>query len=137
MGVLVLQRKYATANSTIGELSHEGRFLCFILEDVVRPTKIKGKTAIPAGRYQIQITPSPRFKRDLPLLLNVPNYVGIRIHPGNDAGDTEGCLLPGLIMETDRVLNSRAAFEKLFSTIRFLLSKGDCWIEIKDVLSGE
>lgn len=130
---LILQRKWATKNSTIGELSLEGKFLCFILEDVVRGTKIKGKTAIPAGRYQIVVTPSPRFKRDLPLLLNVPNYVGVRIHPGNDADDTEGCLLPGLIREADRVLNSRAAFDKLFSTIRVLLKRGPLWIEIKDV----
>lgn len=108
----------------------------YVLEDAVRPAKIKGKTAIPAGRYQIVITPSNRFKRDLPLLLNVPNYEGIRIHAGNTAADTEGCLLPGAIAETNRVLNSRIAFNQLFSTIRVLLKEGELWIEIKDVTNA-
>lgn len=133
MNVFVLQRKWATEKSTIGELSLNGKSVCLILEDPVRPVKIKGQTAIPAGKYQVVITPSNRFKRDLPLLLNVPNYEGVRIHPGNGPDDTEGCLLPGLERSTDRVLASRVAFERLFSTLRVLLKQGDVWIEIKDV----
>jgi hypothetical protein len=75
----------------------DGEFECFILEDRLRPTGIKvpGETAIPQGRYEIQHTYSPRFRRNLPLLINVPGFEGIRIHPGNKAVDTEGCLLPG------------------------------------------
>ncbi len=124
----VLQRKWLTPESTIGELSLDGKFLCFILEDTIRPEKIKGKTAIPKGKYEIVITPSNRFKRDLPLLLNVPNYEGIRIHPGNTAADTEGCLLPGLERSKDKVLASRIAFDELFATIRTLLKQGELWI---------
>lgn len=133
MATFLLQRKWATDKSTIGELSLDGKVMCFILEDVVRPEKIKGKTAIPAGNYKIIITPSSRFKRDLPLLLNVPNYEGIRIHPGNTAADTEGCLLPGIERSMDKVSASRIAFDHLFSTIRMLLRQGEVWIEIKDV----
>ncbi len=133
MNTLQLQRKWATDKSTIGELTLDGKFLCFVLEDVVRPQKIKGKTAIPAGKYKIFVTPSNRFKRDLPVLLNVPNYEGIRIHPGNAPEDTEGCLLPGLERTTDRVLASRIAFDHLFSTIRVLLKQSEVWIEINDV----
>lgn len=132
MNTLLLKRKWLTPNSTIGELSLDGKFLCFILEDTVRPEKIKGKTAIPAGRYQIIITPSNRFKRDLPLLLNVPNYEGIRIHVGNVPENTEGCLLPGVERGKDQVIASRIAFDKLFSTIRVLLKKGELWIEIEN-----
>lgn len=133
MKTLVLQRKWATDKSTIGELSLGSKRLCFILEDVVRPVKIKGKTAIPAGKYKVIVTPSNRFKRELPLLLNVPNYEGVRIHPGNSAEDTEGCLLPGLERSTDRVLASRVAFDHLFSTLRVLLKQGEVWLEIREV----
>ena len=74
----------------------DGRFGVLHLEDVVRQgEKVPGQTAIPEGIYTVQITFSNRFKRDLPLLLNVPNFEGIRIHPGNTDADTEGCILVG------------------------------------------
>lgn len=65
--------------------------------------KIKGKTAIPYGRYQLAWTPSTRFKRSTIQLLNVPGYDGIRVHAGNDAEDTEGCLLPGLLRQPSKI----------------------------------
>ena len=88
---LTLTRTDFTNDSTIGELSVNGKFECFTLEDKVRPVKIKGMTAIPAGAYEVVINFSERFQRPLPLLLNVPNFDGIRIHAGNTAKDTEGC----------------------------------------------
>lgn len=97
--------------------------ICYMLEDVVRAgPKVHGRTAIPAGRYQVQITPSPRFKRPLPLL-NVPGFEGIRIHAGNTHQHTEGCLLPGTQREaladgSQRVLGSRDAFDALFALLR-------------------
>jgi hypothetical protein len=96
---LKLVRTDFTDKSTIGELytiDDKGteEFLSFILEDVVREEKIKNETAIPYGQYKVVITHSPRFRRNLPLLLDVPNYFGVRIHPGNSASNTEGCLLP-------------------------------------------
>lgn len=117
---LELKRKWFTPESTIGELFVNGVFECFILEDRYRPgePKVYGKTAIPSGRYEVKITPSPRFKRDLPLLLKVPGFEGVRIHPGNVPADTEGCLLPGKVRDTDRVLESRAAFEALFTKLK-------------------
>ena len=117
---LELNRKWFTPESTIGELYVNGVFECFILEDRYRPgePKVFGKTAIPCGRFEVKITPSPRFKRDLPLLLKVPNYEGVRIHPGNKPADTEGCLLPGKVRQADRVLESRAAFDALFLKLK-------------------
>ena len=125
---LTLQRKWLTEQSTIGELTIAGKFACYVLEDVVRANKIHGKTAIPAGRYRITLTPSARFKRVLPLLNDVPNYAGVRIHPGNTAADTEGCLLPGMARGNDVVTQSRLAFNAIFK--QMLNAKEEIWIEI-------
>ena len=111
---LVLTRRWAEADATIGELFIDGMNECFTLEDVVRDTlhedgspKIHGQTAIPAGRYRVILTPSPAVQRGamwspradtaLPLLCDVPGFDGIRIHAGNSAKDTAGCILVGKI----------------------------------------
>jgi hypothetical protein len=114
---LALKRTDFTDESTIGELSIGGEFECFTLEDMVRPVKIKGFTAIPAGSYEVVISFSARFKCPLPLLLNVPNFDGIRIHPGNTARDTEGCILVGREKGKNSIANSKVAFEKLFGIL--------------------
>lgn len=124
---LKLERKILTAISTIGQLSVDGVPECWILEDTVRPagTKVFGKTAIPAGTYKIMISMSPRFKRPLPLLIGVPNFEGIRIHPGNIAEDTEGCLLTGTSKGPNRVFESVKAFDKLFPKVEAAVRAGD------------
>ena len=92
---LVLIRKIYSHKSTIGELFIDNSLFCNTLEDVVRKVKIYGETAIPSGRYEVVINFSKRFKCNMPLLLNVPNFEGIRIHPGNNKDNTEGCILLG------------------------------------------
>jgi hypothetical protein len=114
---LQLLRNASSTKSTIGRLYIEGVFMCYTLEDVIRPVKIAGETAIPAGTYKVIITESARFKRRLPLLVDVPGFAGIRIHPGNSAADTEGCILVGNSTSGDWVGGSRAAFDKLFSML--------------------
>ena len=124
---LELHRRPSSQACTIGELFVDGKFECYILEDVVREIegapvagwKTHGATAIPVGTYQITLTQSPRFKRVLPLLNRVPGFSGVRIHPGNDADDTEGCLLPGMTVDDDGegVAYSRAAFDRLFDKL--------------------
>lgn len=117
---LLLQREPSTKQSTPGKLFIDGAFECYTLEDIVRArgVKVYGQTAIPAGTYQVVLTMSPRFKRVLPLLLNVPGFEGIRIHPGNKAEDTDGCILVGDAPAPDWLGQSRVAFDRLFAKLR-------------------
>lgn len=132
---LELIRDTFTEQSTTGRLLVDGKFQCFILEDVVRPEgapKVHGRTAIPYGTYEVAITMSARFKRPLPLLINVPNFAGIRIHPGNTSADTEGCLLPGETRGNNAVYSSRTAFDKLFKRLQRANASGETiTIEVK------
>jgi hypothetical protein len=127
---LQLKRTDFLENSTIGELSVNGKLECYTLEDKVRPVKIKGKTAIPAGRYEIIINYSQRFNRLLPLFLNVPNFEGVRIHPGNTAADTEGCILVGMTKEKEFIGQSRVAFDRLFAMLKAASETEKIFIEI-------
>jgi hypothetical protein len=126
---LKVLRKELTSRSTIGELLVDGEFACYTLEDAVRPVKIKGVTAIPAGIYEVVINFSQRFKRPLPLLLNVPNFDGVRIHAGNTDADTEGCLLGGNTKGRDVIGASRAAFDALCLRIQQAAAKEKVFIE--------
>jgi hypothetical protein len=106
--------------ATIGRLSVDGKFFCYTLEDKVRPPtepKVFGETAIPYGTYPLTITYSPHFGRNLPLLGDVPNFSGVRIHPGNTPADTEGCILVGLEHTDNAIQESRDAFAALYELI--------------------
>ena len=115
------------ADCTIGELLVDGEHECWTLEDIVRPDgqKTPGETAIPYGTYNLVITFSNRFQRDLPLVEGVPNFTGIRIHPGNTAADTHGCLLVGRGKTASSVTESRLAFDALFPKIRNAIEHGE------------
>ena len=132
---LTVTRKTFTTHSTIGELTVDGAFECFTLEDPVRPKKIRAVTAIPAGIYGLEITFSPKFRTDLPLLLDVPEFEGVRIHPGNSAADSAGCLLVGKSKAIDFIGSSRAAFRGLFSKIA-AAQKGGESVTIQIVNAG-
>jgi len=116
--VITVKRLYKTENSTIGEMLIDGVFECFTLEDKERPVKIKGETAIPKGTYRVIINESNRFKRLLPLLIDVPNFEGVRIHSGNSNHDTEGCILVGQTRNKNYIGQSRKAFNKLFKKMQ-------------------
>jgi Family of unknown function (DUF5675) len=143
---LLLERDIRTPKSTTSRLSINGQTICFMLEDVdrnlradmtldeINNSKVYGRTAIPTGRYKVVITHSPRFKRKLPLLVNVPGYKGVRIHAGNTAENTEGCLLPGTTRTKDFVHHSRLAFQKLYNIIETALDSGeDVYITITSI----
>ena len=125
----------ATEDRTIGLVCVNNRFSCYSLEDAVRQgPKVPGRTAIPAGRYQVIITPSQRFGVPLPLIVEVPGFDGIRIHAGNTAADTEGCVLVGLGRSDDQVRDSRAALAQLQRQIEFALGAGRIvWCAIDNV----
>ena len=105
---------------TIGKLYIDGVYECYTLEDVVRNgSKVIGKTAIPTGEYKVIIDASTRFKQDMPHILDVPNFTGVRIHSGKTSAHTEGCILVGTTWSgKDFIGNSRVAFNKLFEKLK-------------------
>jgi hypothetical protein len=113
-----IKRLHKSENSTIGEMTIDGKFECYTLEDIERDVKIKSETAIPKGTYKVIINQSNRFKKLMPLVLNVPNFEGIRIHPGNSNHDTEGCILVGQTRSKDYISKSRKAYEILFAKMK-------------------
>lgn len=123
-----------SSTATIGSLLIDGEFFCYTLEDVVRETgaKVPGKTAIPYGVYEVIINMSSRFQKEMPLLLNVPGFAGIRIHPGNTDVDTDGCILVGNRKQTNRILNSKVTYNLLFQKMKLsLLNNEKISLELK------
>jgi hypothetical protein len=135
---IVLVRDTFTKTTTLGKISIDGAVICETLEDTDRKLedggeKVYGETAIPRGTYKIIIDYSQRFHRDLPRLLDVPQFEGIRIHPGNTHVDTHGCILPGSMRINDNSVGySRSAFNDLFNKLEAAFEKGeDITIEVK------
>ena len=125
---LKIVRKFGNAGFTEGRMYDDDEFECFTVEDAVRTTKVYGKTAIPAGKYEVIVTMSTRFKKRLPLLLNVPGFEGVRIHSGNTSRDTEGCIIVGALndnMDDDFVGASKVAMSRLMPKIQKALDAGN------------
>jgi hypothetical protein len=116
---LISTRRWYTPTSTISELRVNGTKECYVLEDAVRAAgvKIVGKTAIPAGRYQVTVDWSNRFQKYALHILDVPNFAGIRIHSGNTDKDTDGCLLVGQERALNAVFKSRDAFAAVWAKL--------------------
>ena len=117
--IIINQIREYKVNSTIGEIYINGEFFCYSLEDVGRPanTKVYGETCIPEGVYKLKVNLSNRFKREMVLLYNQKDYsvdyngvrfTGIRVHGGNDVGDTEGCPLVAFNKINDEMVYSKA-----------------------------
>ena len=127
---ILVKRIFTCKNYTIGHLYLDGVYFCDTLEDAdrgltnemslseIKNKKVYGETAIPTGTYDVKITYSSRFKQNLPLLLNVKGYEGIRIHAGNTDKDTLGCLLVGYNKVKGKLINSRDALSKLLTAIK-------------------
>ena len=146
---LILERIAKRKAYTIGRLSirqqvddeylagYEDRYFCDTLEPTWRDYangayKVKGRSAIPEGRYAVVISYSPKLKQWLPILLGVPKFEGIRIHAGNTAKDTEGCILVGKNREVGKVLDSRKWLYELKQKIVEAKDRGEAvWITIK------
>ena len=138
---IIITRRWKSDNCTLSTIVVDGMVHQFCLEDTdrnltintplsdIQKIKVFGKTAIPKGRYQVVITYSNRFKRMLPILIGVPGFAGIRIHPGNRHNNTEGCLLPGRAYGIENgdyiVMQSRTASDSLQNLIAAALKRGE------------
>ena len=150
---LILERIAKRKTYTIGRLYIRRRvddeylagtaddYFCDTLEPTWRDYangayKVKGRSAIPEGRYAVVISWSPKFKQWLPILLGGPDFnrkwQGIRIHAGNTAKDTEGCILVGQNREVGKVLDSRKWLYELKQKIVEAKDRGEAvWITVK------
>jgi len=120
---LLLKRTTKTDKSTIGELFADGVFQCYTLEDIEREVKIKRQTAIPKGVYKVGVSMSNRFKKEMPILFDVKGFDGVRIHSGNTAEDTEGCILVGQTKSFNMISGSRLAYAELFAKIKAVVDQ--------------
>lgn len=120
---------------TVSRLSIDGKFFCFVLEDVVREDGVKvfGETAIPAGTYRMTVNWSNRFKRRLIYVHAVPMFEGIRIHPGLTERHTHGCLLVSRKLNPDFTLaRDRQATEILTQLVDEADDHRKCWLVVQD-----
>ena len=127
---------------TIGKLYIDGVYFCDTIEDTdrglnqtmsindIKKKKVYGKTAIPTGTYKIVIDYSNRFKKNMAHILNVPGYEGVRIHIGNSAKDTLGCIIVGKNKVVGKVLESRNTYNQLFPILQKAFKKGEIKITI-------
>ena len=137
---LTLQRTKKHKCFTLGTLSVEGKPFCDTLEPAWRDIgpggkgrKMPGRTAIPEGRYAVAVTRSPQFDGEwLPLLLHVPGFAGIRIHAGNTAEDTAGCILVGKNARPGMVLDSQIWLRRLLKRLGERPEGEGVWITVRD-----
>ena len=122
---ILIQRRYKKESYTIGKMLINGEYFCDTLEDKdrgltqsmslaqVQKLKVYGKTAIPTGEYSVKMTLSPHFNRVLPLVENVKGFDGIRIHNGQNADHSLGCILVGRNKIKGGLIDSRLTLDKL------------------------
>lgn len=139
---LTLKRLNLTPNYTEGELYVNGVYFCKTLEDTNRDLnkngqfdnnekKVYGETCIPYGKYKVILSYSSKFKRELPEILEVPNFQGIRIHRGNKISDTLGCVLCGEKIKNGYLSNSTPYEIKLVELFKQAKSRNEeSFIEI-------
>lgn len=140
---LEVNRKIKDNITSIGEMLIDGVFDCFTLEDKdrgltqsmqlseIEKLKVQNETAIPTGSYEVAINYSNRFKKLMPILLNVPGYAGVRIHWGNYAKDTDGCILLGTTKDKDFIGHSVDAFKAFMVKLTEALKTEKVFITIK------
>ena len=106
----------------------EDRFL----ETVGIREKIHGRTGISRGTYPLEVTFSNRFKRELPYVSGVLGFEGIRIHGGNRAEDSLGCILLGQVRTATGIAQCAATVARLIAMIKAAEDKRElCWLEVK------
>ncbi len=117
-----------------GKLFIDGRYFGETLEDTDRElekggVKVYGESAIPRGRYPVVVSVSRRFGREMPEVLDVPEFSGIRIHGGNTEHDTLGCPLLGQVRTATGVANCKGINDRLLMTLKAAIQRGeDVWL---------
>lgn len=133
----LLQREIMKDEFTLGHFYQDGVHFAWTCEDCDREledggTKIPRETAIPRGLYRLTATMSVRFSRLMPLIADVPNFSGVRIHGGNTHRDTEGCPLIGAVRTDTGIAGCTVLVAKLIRVITECEAKGGkCWIEVR------
>lgn len=152
---LQLDRQPSKLAATFGDLYVDGVFECYTLEDQIREPadwranlktfadyatavakwKIHSQTAIPAGRYRITLEPSQRFGPDTITINAVPGFTSIRMHGGNTAADTEGCVLVGDVVDLGKARISGATFDHVLADLKASIKEAidagkEVWITI-------
>lgn len=133
---LELKRIALKPNYTIGKLFINGTYYCDTIEDKVIDLNKNGKfddglskvmhqTAIPYGTFKVVVNYSPKFKRELPRLLDVPYFEGILIHNGSDQNSSSGCIIVGENKTVGKVTNSTFYMNNLTARIKDAQNKGE------------
>lgn len=145
---VVVYRKYKKTSYCIGDMLIDGKWVANTMEDVdrglddgmpdwmIRNKKIPNVTAIPTGRYEVDMsTVSPRFSQKqfymdvcqgkVPRLKNVKGFEGILIHTGNDETHSSGCLLVGLNKVRSKLTDSKETFKKVYSLMKEAHDRGE------------
>ena len=146
---LLVERNWKKESYTIGKLYVDGEFFCNTLEDKdrglkntmalaeVKKLKVAGTTAIPTGTYSVNMNViSPRYSSKdwyiknchgarMPRLEDVPGFIGILIHPGNTAAETDGCLLVGKNDVKGMVTKSKEYFLQLYNKMYTAYQRGE------------
>ena len=139
---ILLKRIAKKDTYTIGKLYIDDVYFCDTVEDKdrglnqsmsvndIKKKKVYGETAIPTGTYKLVIDYSNRFKKRMPHILNVPGYDGIRLHTGNTAQDSLGCIIVGKNKVVGKVIESRDTYNKLFPILDKACKEGNVNITI-------
>lgn len=124
--MLTLVRDIRAEEAVLGSLYLNGAFICNTLENASK--------AIPCGMYSVQNSKSPKFKRELPLLHNsqVPSSRGIRIHVGNSAASSSGCVLVGMTREVHLLGGSKLKESKNAETMVTMICRNEKILVIVD-----
>jgi hypothetical protein len=111
MGQLTLIRDVKGDKAILGKLYFNGGIVCFTLENAAK--------AIPTGLYLVQNSKSPKFKRELPLLWNsgMSSSRGIRMHRGNTAKDSQGCILVGMGRDVKKRFITESSLAETMTTM--------------------
>lgn len=145
--IIRIERKWKKDDYTIGVMYINGTRFSETLEDKdrgltdamksyeIEAKKIYGRTAIPTGTYEVTMTYSPKFAsrpwakkyNGMVVHINdVKGFSGVRIHPGNTAEESLGCIFPGRNLEKGKVLQSTSYYYKLVDNyIQPALKRGE------------